>query len=139
MSRWALYDLIYLAGYLDGEGCFWAYQDSHSLRYGIACENTHRPTVEWIAQTFGGSVVVVKGKKSNHRTTYRWAVVGKQARTLCEELVPHLREKARQAIILIALNQTSSYPKLGRCIHPETRDERERLVSMIKGEKRVSW
>lgn len=136
---WPIEDVIYLAGYLDGEGCFWAYQDDHSLRYGIVCENTHRPTIEWIASTFGGSITQVSGKKENHRTTYRWAIVGKQARELAECLIPYLKEKANQAVVIIALHQTAAYPKLGRKVHPQVKEDRITLVKMIKEQKRVSW
>ena len=126
----------YVAGYLDGEGCFFAY--GHH-RYGIVCENTHRPTVEWLQELFGGNVTICKGRKSNHRTTYRWVVVGNEAAAVCKVIAPFLKEKWRSATIIIMFNHTTGLPLVGRNIHPEVKEARMKLVSMMKDQKRVSW
>lgn len=126
----------YVAGYLDGEGCFFSY--GHT-RYGIVCENTHRPTIEWLHSLFGGNVTVCRGRKENHRTTYRWCVVGKEAAAVCKQIAPYLREKWQQALLILLFDHTTGLPLSGRTIHPDVKDARLTFTVMMKEQKRVPW
>lgn len=126
----------YVAGYLDGEGCFFAY--GHD-RCGIVCENTHRPTIEWLQSLFGGSITKTNPRKKNHRPTYRWAVVGKEAAAVCKTIAPYLREKWQQATLIILFDHSTGLPLVGRSLHPEVRELRERIAIMMKDQKRVPW
>lgn len=123
-------DRIYAAGFLDGEGCFTI---GRNWKPVIAVENTYRPVIEWLHKTFGGSLTVCKGRKKNHRTTYRWAVVCKKAVGVCQVITPFLKEKSEQSLLLLAIHQTCQQ---GRKISLELAEERNRLtqrVKMLKG------
>lgn len=131
------YDLAYLAGYLDGEGCFTL---ARAHKPVIAVENTHKPTIEWLHKTFGGSMSKkLAVRKAHHRHTYRWAVVAKNAGDLCRAVAPFLREKAPQALMLIAIQQTKNHQGARKGLPPEVLAERERFASMLKEAKRVAW
>ena len=127
-------DLAYVAGYLDGEGCFTVRNERQAM---VVCENTHRPTIEWLHQMFGGSMSAnVRKKKPTWRPTYRWSVVSRQAAEVCRLVAPYLREKMEQALLLIAIQQLSG--NQGARSPTEQMQERTRLAVMVKGLKHVS-
>ncbi len=135
IKRWTEEDLIYLAGYLDGEGCFYI-GEHHKI--AISCSNTHKPTVEWLHRTFGGSFMQShRQRKANHRLIYTWQVVSKDALAVCTSVAPYLKEKMGQAVLLIALQQTKKYAG-GRVPFSVLR-ERDRLKTIFKGMKHVAW
>ena len=74
-------DFAYLAGLLDGEGCvtykkYWDRKRKDRPRkyfcWRIQMEivMTHKPTIQWCADTFGGKVYL-KPRKT-HKMQYRW-------------------------------------------------------------------
>ena len=123
-------ELSYIAGYLDGEGCFTTV--GKYCKPTVACATTHRPTIKWLHDLFGGSFGVAKGKKANHRPTFHWRVVGRAAARVCMIVAPFLKEKQRQAALLIAIQALSNCPKIGNRVDPDAKSERERLAMMNK-------
>ena len=96
--------LEWLAGYLDGEGCFITKQHTvcvkvNSCNYDILCS---------IQDQFGGSITTHGKAKGNSRASWTWAVYGDRAIVLCETLLNHLKEKHVQALALIAWRGTKS-------------------------------
>ena len=91
-------DLLYLAGFLDGEGCF-AYYGSPTVK----CSNTYKPILDRLASAFGGSVTTSRSKDARHRTIHQWQAYGKTALEAIRLLLPHLVEKhAQAALVLVA-------------------------------------
>lgn len=130
-------DLAYLAGYLDGEGCFTLGQAHKPV---LAVENTHKPTIEWLHRTFGGSMSrKLSTRKAHHRHTYRWAVVNREASDVCRAVAPYLREKTQQALMLIVVQQTKNYQGARKGLPPDVLAERERFSTMLREAKRVAW
>lgn len=128
-------DLVYLAGYIDGEGCF---SFGKNYKPCLSVTNTHRPTIEWLHRTFGGNVSRgSKPRKPNHRPTYTWAIVSREAVNLAAAVVVHLKEKTPQALLLIAVGQTMGPP--GHHVPPEVMSERQRFATFMKETKRVTW
>lgn len=114
-------NIEYLAGFLDGEGCFGAYGKYNKPI--VAAENTYQPVINYLQAAFGGSVCTTKPKKSNHRKTFRWAVVSQDAAKTCAELAPYLMEKAEQALLVFAISKTKD------------KEERQRLATILKSKK----
>lgn len=103
-------DFAYIAGYFDGEGCFYIYND----RAYIVCENTHEPTVRWLREKLGGTVVQKTKARPRRRAVYRWIACTNRAVAICQYLTPYLKEKMRQAAMIIAhyqYKQLSGYSK----------------------------
>lgn len=124
-------DLYYAAGFLDGEGCFTVTNKKY-MRAKVLCENTYRPTIEWLYKTFGGRVMFdIKGKKPNHRSTHRWELSDGHAVKFAQMIAPYLQEKAGQALLLIAIQQTRGHQK-GRHADPQQMEERRRLAGLMK-------
>lgn len=131
-------DLIYAAGFLDGEGCFTAYGPNAKIT--VAAENTYKPVIVWLHNTFGGTLSNKnKVRKEHHRGTYRWTLVEKQAEEFCKIIVPYLKEKANQALLLMALQYTKGMKLVGNKLHPDVRAERERLMSLLKEAKHATY
>ena len=128
-------DLIYLAGFLDGEGCFSIYRE----KIVVTCANCYKPIIDWLKQKYGGTVSKREARKETHRVCYSWVVVAGNAKDLLEQLVPYLREKQPQALLLLAYQQLTKYPKVGRKVDPNIVEERKRLEKLIKGMKRVQY
>lgn len=129
-------DLIYLAGYLDGEGSF---ASSPRGRISIICENTHRPTLEWIKTTFGGRLVAVSAalKKPHWKPSWRWTLCDEAAAELCRSLQPFLREKAAQADILMQIQ--ASKTRGGRRLTQEELIWRAEMAARLKELKHVRY
>ena len=128
-------DLIYLAGFLDGEGCFSIYRQ----KIIITCANCYKPIIDWLKQQFGGTVNKREARKETHRVCYSWRVVSGDAHSLLEQIVPYLREKQPQALLLLEYQKLTRYSKKDRKVTPYVIEERKRLEKLIKGMKHVSW
>ena len=98
-----LTDMVYAAAYLDAEGC---------IRFGsttrVSISNTYPDTLHWFKDIFGGSIIEKKSKKPQHRSAYEWRVTGENARNCIRHLLPFLREKLPQAVIML---EVLKYPK----------------------------
>lgn len=99
-------DLIYWAGYFDGEGCVSfngppiAGPGAGTLR--AAVKNTYLPELERLLAAFGGSICVNRNPPPR-RTSFHWQVSGKKAATFLRAILPYAREKRPQIELGLAL------------------------------------
>ncbi len=97
----------WLAGFVDGEGCFSIVRvtlASGRLSYkaSIAISNTFRPVLVEIASTLGyGAVNQAEKQTSLHKATNQYQITGPQALILCQYIRPFLRVKAAQADVFL--------------------------------------
>lgn len=92
--------LAYLAGYLDGEGCFTAV---NSIRVSVS--NCYPWLLVEFQKEFGGRVYLKRNAEGNTRTSYQWDVYGDAAARCCELVAPYLIEKRPQALLVIDYNR----------------------------------
>lgn len=104
-------DLIYLAAYLDGEGCFTT--ESKGLTAYVTCNATYRPTMLWIVETFGGTLTIKPTKDDHHKTQWAWYKGPPDCYVLCSLLTPYLKEKKKQAELIVE-HQSASFKKKKR-------------------------
>ena len=131
-------DWVYMAGFLDGEGCF-TVTNPRSCTAHIMVYNTYKPVIEWCYEKFGGRLLRPRlPRKENHRTVYGWQITGKDAVIFIEKIAPYLKEKMRQAAIILAIENTKNQKRLGRKVHPNFMDERVRLIQTLKDMKHES-
>ncbi len=109
-------DLIYLAGLLDGEGCFYITFINHSARPVVSLQMTHRGVVEWSASLLGVGFQGSRrlNKPAHHADQYGWKTSGRRAGLLCARLLPYLRVKAEQARLVIEICETIGATPAGR-------------------------
>jgi len=92
-----LADLKYMAGFLDGEGCFSVTDGSHRVQV----TNTHLPSLNNLKEKFGGTVRKRSDADEKRRAAYEWYVYGESAARCAKAVLPHLREKQAQAALMI--------------------------------------
>lgn len=95
-------DLAYAAGYFDGDGNFVAYWTPSQKHFKAMVTNTYRPTLEWLAEMFGGSIHLQQstlGKKP----CYSWHCTGKNAYEFIKQVLPYLREKQEHASFMLTM------------------------------------
>ena len=115
-------DIQYVAGFLDGEGCFYV---SPSGAFTIGVTSTYPKTLFELAETYGGSVNVKQQKVG--RPAFQWRVHGSLAVELAFQVVDHLQEKKEQAELFLTLyNATTKGTAL-----------RDQLVTELKAMKRI--
>lgn len=116
MSDLSNYSLDYLAGYIDGEGCFrW------DGTQRIEVTNTYPHVLFAMRRMLGGKVRMMQNRG---KPIWRWCVSGKDARHALFILSPSLREKAAQAVIL-------------RTMHLASAEQRVLLNVALKALKRI--
>lgn len=121
LSKVTTTDLAYLAGFVDGEGCFYIgytytksattnrkYPNYHTI---LKISNNCVEVLEWINNTFGGRITTHnKKKKMEDRNfiTYEVYMTGNLLTDLTEMLIPYLIVKKPQAEIMLRMRQTFS-------------------------------
>ena len=90
-------DLIWLAGFVDGEGCVSYVKRNKrlSFRFEIRVSNTDLPVLEWIHQRFGGHLYQLRGISTilSKKPCFQWWIADKRAKELYSELKPYLKIK----------------------------------------------
>ena len=138
--------LAYLAGFVDGEGCFHAtklknkpgdgYKNGH-YRGVLKVSNTDIRVFHWLQETFKGTCSAAFKETRDHlykRDCYEWVVTGDRLLDICYQILPYLIVKKRHCELMIKFRET--FPKhLGRGNREITAEEtliREECISEIK-------
>jgi len=94
-------DMSYLAGIIDGEGCFYLarHKNGHGFVHPdprIIVSNTNYDLVVWLKDTFGGYITKQAPKNTKHKMKYQWIVSGQKALMLANWLQPLLIVKPNE-------------------------------------------
>lgn len=130
------HDLIYAAGFIDGEGCITTSGMVGSFRLTIS--STDKCILEWFEETFGGYInnqYVPKNPK--HNIAWKW-VITKQADLLVflKVVLPHLKLKKSQAEVVIKHLKTYSFCH-GKKPSPERQSDFKKAYDQLKYLKTV--
>ncbi len=119
-------ELTWVAGLLEGEGCFRVYRDTQHcrsrtyvyLRPRVICAMTDRDVIERLQLvTDMGRVAIARKTAPGHKPYWRWTVSrDADAMELMRSLYPHMGERRRAKIEEIAIwwRLTELMPKTGR-------------------------
>jgi len=111
-------DLAYVAGFIDGEGCFDFVKSRKSITPRIVVVNTNKEIIEEFKSNFGGDITVREHKDHpNWKITYVWRLQHSAAIELTRKLLPYLKVKAPQARLIIEFGETR--PGSGKRLEPE--------------------
>lgn len=116
--------LAYYAGYLDGEGCWYACPFG---RVRLQCTNTFPYTLIALSEEFGGTISR-RNTVAGSRSVYEWAITGEKAIQATQRLIPYLHEKRQQALLCIQIKH--SHPHSAR---------RHRLIADLKALKHIDY
>lgn len=89
--------------------------------------NTHLPSLRFLAGIYGGTITRKSFGTSRIRPAYEWRCHGETAKACIRTVLPFLREKAPQAMLVLQLTQT----KPGA--------ERDAMVRKLSDLKRVRF
>jgi hypothetical protein len=114
-------EACYLAGFLDGEGCF-----ERAGAAKISVSNTCLPTLEFFLAQYGGSIRKKQRSNKRQRIAWEWIVCGDDARRLARLVFPFLREKQRQCWLVIIGSDFPARSARRRSIEQELKDEKRK-------------
>lgn len=122
-------DWIYLAGYIDGDGCFYMDYVKHRNpekkphhRCVLKFASVDEEQIKYVCSLFGNKYwVKAKGKQQlenpNRKPVYECNVSGESLDTVLPKILPHLRIKKRHCEIMIKMRKTYTNPiNGGYCI-----------------------
>lgn len=117
-------DLAYIAGFADADGSFGV---SSGVRLTFA--NCYIPTLRWIQDRLGGAISPITTPGREHvRQCYRLTFYGDSCRRACRMLYPYLRQKQREAELLLTWGE-----------HPPQSEARKLIKQELKELKRVEY
>ncbi len=119
-----LTNVAYYAGYIDGEGCF----DTSNNSPRIRVNNTYPKVLYELKKFYGGTVRYRTPTSATSRPYFVWRIQGKLALEACRSLIPFLREKKEQALILLEITD-----------YPAKSAKRLHLVGELKRLKRIEY
>lgn len=96
-------DLLWLAGLLDGDGCFGFYPSTENGNPtpSIHIQMVDQDTIERVASLFECDTSVNKSKKKTEQDTYRASIRSQKALSLMRLLLPYLSVRRQQKITTI--------------------------------------
>jgi len=118
LSKVTSLDLAYLAGFIDGEGCFFIghhlckskttgnkYPNYHTI---LKISNNTLSVLEWIQKTFGGRITKFNKNRMKDRNSFTYDIymTGNLLTDLTEMLVPYLKVKQEHAHVMLEMRTT---------------------------------
>jgi len=100
-------DLIYSAGFIDGEGCL---TTGHKFAFRLTISSTDKSILEWLQSKFKGNINNQwLPKNPNHNMAWKWVLCKKSdLLTFLLAIIPYLKLKKSQAQLII--NYMKTYP-----------------------------
>ena len=134
-------DIVYLAGYIDGDGCFYTGQVKQG-RYGsgyqfaikLIVSGCDKSSIDWMHETFGGNNSLQSRpakNRPNDRIVYHWTATGELLDYILPKIEPYLKNKKRQCQIMIELRKT--FANIGsKRLPTEIIEKRLQLIKEIR-------
>jgi hypothetical protein len=103
MSQTTSLDWAYAAGLFDGEGSITLAPNSRSgsPALKVCLSVCHKETVLWLQTTFGGLFSESSNGPLATRTIWRWTVNGKAAKPFLVGVLPFLKIKKGEALVVL--------------------------------------
>jgi hypothetical protein len=99
--------LAYLAGILEGEGCFTIIRgEGNSFASVVSIMMCHRSILDEVVSMFGGTII--ERKQANGRTILMWRVKGQAAADLCRSIAPYVAFRHEELELLRNLQNTTN-------------------------------
>jgi hypothetical protein len=137
-------DLAYMAGVVDGEGCFFlcklpkkegdGYKTEH-YRGLLKIDNTDIRLLDWIDKVFSGTSSARCRSTSSRkfeREIFTWTATGDRLLDLCEQILPYLVIKKEQCEIMIKFRKTYTTQLGSNKLSPESISIRQKCLESIR-------
>lgn len=122
------YDLAYLAGIFDGEGCIVIHDRTYKHKDGRVAKHAYVEvslgnTNEWICRqflfSFGGNCYLRKKQAEMQQQIWAWQAAARIACEFLEVMLPHLRLKKAQAQIALNFGKNKMKPRINKYLTDE--------------------
>lgn len=133
--------LIYLAGYIDGDGCVYAgttiQKPKNILVYELSVQicSTKKVILDRFKQSYGG-FVIKKPDRLRHKSSYVWIIKGHTSGKIVRDFIPFLVQKREECSIYLDLLDTIHH-NCGVSISNEVHETRMNLIKNIREEKHM--
>ena len=132
-------DKAYIAGYMDGEGCFAAtkrkdesYKRGYDIFANVSVSSVSSIVLKEIQSIYGGSICT-KQRNKRHKPLMVLTLASKACVTLINDILPHLKLKHEQASLILELQSTRAYGNHNKGAILDRRDEiRARIKTLNK-------
>jgi len=102
-------DLIYIAGFFDGEGCItidaWKSRKRQQFALRVRINNNDLEILTFIKNILGGSICIASRANEKHKTSYAWAVACCSASRVLQKLLPYLKHTKKQALLALEFQE----------------------------------
>lgn len=105
-------DIIYTAGYTDGDGCFSIIRPQKKIRSSIIISSVNHEFIHHITRKYGGCMSCHEQRKDHWKNMYSFTKQGIEARDFALDLQPYLVEKKDDCSAFISFFDATS--KTGR-------------------------
>jgi hypothetical protein len=88
----------YAAGLMDGEGTITLYRSHSSDRFRypvVSVSSTSRELLDFLKDRYGGSICSHRVSRRHHRAHWSWRLVGRQAVSFIDRVLPYMREREK--------------------------------------------
>ena len=120
-----------MAAFIDGEGCIRAKARTGRAAFPyLHVTNTDARLMNWLLDTFGGTVSTHRPANGRYRTRYDWQAKQSSLREILTQCLPFLLLKREQAEVALALLSFVRYRGHVRVRTDETR-QREDLKAQL--------
>jgi len=92
-------DCAYIAGIIDGEGTITLTRFSSDARWRVpivSVSSTIREILEFLRGCCGGAIASRRSREAHHKPSWSWKLERLRAVTLCERILPYLREPEKR-------------------------------------------
>ena len=116
-------NLSYLAGYIDGDGCFYIgkvtnkKRTAHKFPQCIAITSVNKEVLAWCKQLFGGSISTNYNVPKNNKPLHVYILRKLKVVPLIEEIYPYLVEKREEAQVFLDFATSKNVKEKINLIH----------------------
>lgn len=124
-------EIIWAAGFLDGEGCFWttwSNERTGSMVLSLQVSQVVIEPLEDLQRLFGGHVGIQRRAAVGQRGTWQWRLSGVSSIVaVLDEIEPYLHVKREQSKVMRRLCNTVAQ-RNGKVVPPILKARRKRLL-----------
>lgn len=132
--------LAYIGGLIDGEGCIGSSHPLHNRKpLQINVTMIHKPTIEWLWRTCGGSLVGRRSNQKGARQGWSWIIKGVRTYSLLRKILPFMVTKREEAETAIELGATLWTDNVRGQVTEEVLARRRELGQKLRDLKRREW
>ena len=133
------FTVSYIAGYIDGDGCFYLGKTLQKPKniivyeYSIQILSVKRNVLDMFCEQFGG-FVRTKQKRLNQKIPYAWTIKGQKAANLARSVLDIVVDKKTSCTFFIEFAKTI-FPNCGEVISHELSQKREEIIKKIREDR----